>query len=127
MPERLTYLALELGWALPPIFLQWLIGWHFLWRQGRAWWLAIFLLTVYLALADSTALGIVWTITPAKSLGILLGNVPLEEILFFLLTNTLIVQSVILARDVRGLLKDWTRRVHRIHLGESRSPEPTVR
>lgn len=119
--------ALELGWALPPIFLQWLVGWHFLWRERRAWRLAIFLLTTYLSLADSTALDIAWTITPAKSLGVLLGNVPLEKILFFLLINTPIVQSVILARDVRGLAQDWTRRVHRIHLGEYRSPERTVR
>ncbi len=103
MPERLTYLILEVGWALPPIILQWLVGWQFLQRQRRAWWLGILIPTIYLSFADSTALGIVWTISPARSLGLVVGNVPVEEILFFLLTNTLIVQTVVLAFYSRPL------------------------
>ncbi len=104
MPERFTYLALELGWALPPILLQWLVGWWLFKRQRRAWLLGILIPTIYLSLADSMALGIVWTISPSRSLGLLIGNVPVEEILFFLLTNTLVVQSVILASYWRRLL-----------------------
>ncbi len=105
MPERFTYLALELGWALPPIVLQWLAGWRLLQRQRRAWLLGILIPTVYLSLADSMALGIVWTISPSRSLGLLIGNVPVEEIFFFLLTNTLVVQSVILAFYWRPLFR----------------------
>ncbi len=127
MPEPFTYLTLVLGWALPPILLQWLVGWRFLRLQRRAWLLGIVIPTVYLSLADSTALGVVWTIHPAKSLGIYFSNVPLEEVLFFLLTNTLVVQSVILARDVRGLLEDWRRRVRTLQLGVPRSPKHRVR
>ncbi len=111
MPERFTYLALELGWALPPILLQWLAGWRFLQRQRRAWLLGIFIPTVYLSLADSTALGIVWTISPAKSVGLLIGNVPVEELLFFLMTNTLVVQSVILALYFRPLYAELVARL----------------
>ncbi len=111
MPERFTYLALELGWALPPIIVQWLAGWPFLKQHRRAWLLGILLPTVYLALADSTALGVVWTISPNKSLGFLIGNVPLEEIVFFLLTNTLVVQSIILARHANELRSGWSRRI----------------
>lgn len=109
MPEPFTYLALELGWALPPIVLQWAVGWRFLRREARAWLLGIFLLTVYFVLADSVALGVVWTIHPAKSLGIFFGNVPLEEVVFFLLTNTLVVQSVILIAYARELAQSWRR------------------
>lgn len=105
MAERYTYLALELGWALPPILLQWLVGWRFLNHQRRAWLLGIIIPTIYLSLADSTALGVVWTISPARSLGLLVGNVAAEEILFFLLTNTLVVQTVVLAVDSRSLLR----------------------
>lgn len=114
MPERLTYLALELGWALPPILLQWLVGWHLLWCQRRAWLLGILVLTVYLSLADSTALGIVWTIAPAKSLGIFIGNVPIEEVVFFLLTNTLVIQSVILLVQSRELRQEWRQRIRKV-------------
>lgn len=111
MPERFTYLALELGWALPPIILQWVVGWRFLMQEPRAWLLGILIPTVYFALADSTALGSVWTIHPAKSLGIMLGNVPVEEILFFLLTNTLVVQSILLLRAARPLSRMWAQRL----------------
>jgi lycopene cyclase domain-containing protein len=124
MPEPYTYLVLELGWALPPIFLQWFVGWQFLWRQRRAWGLAILLLTVYLSLADSTALGTVWTIAPEKSLGRSIGNVPLEEIVFFLLTNTLVVQSVILLFYARELSEFWLGRVSALKL--SRAPARKV-
>ncbi|MGB8644298.1 MAG: lycopene cyclase domain-containing protein [Anaerolineae bacterium] len=111
MPERFTYLALELGWALPPIILQWLVGWPYLQRERRVWLLAILLPTLYLAVADSTALGLVWTISPQHSLGIAIGNVPLEEIAFFLVTNTLVVQSVLLARHSGELVKEWSRKL----------------
>lgn len=114
MPERLTYIALELGWALPPIILQWLVGWRLLQRERRAWLLGILIPTVYLALADSTALGVVWTINPAKSLGIFAGNVPVEEVVFFFLTNTLIVQSVILASKYRLLVQNWRQRIRTV-------------
>lgn len=126
MPERFTYLALELGWALPPIILQWLVGWRYLWRQRRAWLLSTFVMTFYLALADSTALGIVWTINPAKSLGILVGNVPLEELVFFFLTNMLVVQSVILAAQYRELLDDWQKRFLTIIPGPFSFPRRVV-
>jgi hypothetical protein len=39
-----------------------------------------------------------WTINPAQTTGIMLpGGVPIEEGIFFLLTNMLIVQGVLLA------------------------------
>jgi lycopene cyclase domain-containing protein len=114
MSDHLTYIILELGWALPPIVLQWLVGWRLLQRERRAWLLGILIPTVYLALADSTALGVVWTISPAKSLGIFVGNVPVEEIAFFLLTNTLVVQSVVLASKYRLLVQNWRQRVRTV-------------
>lgn len=130
MPDHLTYIALELGWALPPIVLQWLVGWRLLQRERPAWLLGILIATVYLALADSTALGIVWTISPAKSLGIFVGNVPVEEVLFFLLTNSLVVQSVVLASKYRLLLQNWKRRIRTVStssrvgaLSSGRKPE----
>jgi lycopene cyclase domain-containing protein len=94
-----TYLGLELGWALPPILLQFAFGADILWRQRRLVLTAIAVPTLYLALADALAISSgTWTINPEKSLEFLLGGIlPFEELVFFLLTNTLIVFGVTLA------------------------------
>jgi lycopene cyclase domain-containing protein len=88
-----TYLALELAWALPPIALQLAFGTDILWHYRKLLGLAVLPLTLYLSLADALAIGYgTWTIDPQQSLGVLLGWVlPVEEFVFFLLTNTLVV------------------------------------
>ncbi len=93
-----TYLGLELAWALPPLMLQLAYGADILWRYRRLVLLTIGSSTLYLAGADALAISAgTWTINPALSLGIYLGGVlPLEELVFFLLTNTLITGSVVL-------------------------------
>jgi lycopene cyclase domain-containing protein len=93
-----TYLALELVWAIPPILLQLIFGMDILWRNRRLVLAAILPVTVYLSAADALAIGFgTWTINPARSLGILLGGVlPLEEFVFFLLTNTLVIFGLVL-------------------------------
>lgn len=87
-----TYLALELIWAIPPILLQLWFGGHILWRYRRFVALAIIPTTLYLSFADALAIQAgTWTINPAQSLNWFIGGVlPIEEFLFFLLTNTLI-------------------------------------
>jgi lycopene cyclase domain-containing protein len=93
-----TYLALELGWALPPIGLQLLFGADILWRYRRLALLALVSLTLYLSAADAVAINLgTWTINPEKSFDLLLGGIlPIEEFLFFLLTNTLITFGITL-------------------------------
>ncbi|HSR30515.1 MAG TPA: lycopene cyclase domain-containing protein [Anaerolineae bacterium] len=93
-----TYLALELAWALPPIALQLAFGADILWRYRRLAGLAIVPLTLYLSLGDALAIGSgTWTINPEQSLELLLGGIlPLEELLFFLLTTTLVTFGVTL-------------------------------
>jgi lycopene cyclase domain-containing protein len=93
-----TYLALELSWALPPIALQLAFGADILWQYRRLVGLAIVPLTLYLSLSDALAIGSgTWTINPEQSLDMLLGWIlPLEELLFFLLTNTLVTFGVTL-------------------------------
>ena len=97
--EPATYLSLILLWALPPIMLQLAFGADILWRNRRLVILAISVVTLYLAATDSLAIGSgTWTIDPQQSLHILLAGVlPLEELLFFLVTNTLIVFGMVLA------------------------------
>lgn len=97
-----TYLALELTWALPPIILQLAFGADILWRNRRLLFLAILPLTLYLSAADALAIESgTWTINPDQSLHLLIGGLlPLEEFLFFLLTNTLVVFGLVLTWSV---------------------------
>lgn len=93
-----TYLALELVWALPPIALQLGFGADILWRYRRLVFLSIVPLTLYLSFADALAINWgTWTIDPAQSLNINLGGIlPVEEFIFFFLTNTLVTFGIVL-------------------------------
>lgn len=110
--EALTYIALILAWGLPVIALQWAFGGRSLVIEWRAVVVTVVMATVYLGFADVTALrdGI-WEINPVKTIAVRGGGFVFEEWLFFLVTNTMIVQTVILAMDddvrerVRKLLK----------------------
>jgi lycopene cyclase domain-containing protein len=86
-----TYLAITLVWALPPIGLQLIFGADILWRHIKLVLLTIIPMTIYLSAADSLAITSgTWTIDPQQSTGILMGSFPIEEAVFFLLTNILI-------------------------------------
>ncbi|UCD42260.1 MAG: lycopene cyclase domain-containing protein, partial [Chloroflexota bacterium] len=102
-----TYLSLELAWALPVIILQLAFGGDILWQQRRKVIFVILLLTVYLSAADALAIQSgVWTINPAKSLGILLGGVlPVEEFVFFLLTNVMVAFGFVLIWSPQSLAR----------------------
>ena len=91
-----TYLALQLAWALPPIALQVGYGADILWHYRRLVLPALLIPTLYLGVADAIAIEAgTWTISPSQSLGIeIAGRLPLEELLFFLLTNTLVAFGV---------------------------------
>jgi lycopene cyclase domain-containing protein len=94
-----TYLALILVWALPPIMIQIAWGGHILWQYKALVLTALISTTLYLSLSDSLAIGTgIWTIAPGQSLEIYLGGVlPVEEFIFFLVTNTLLVFGITLA------------------------------
>ncbi|GAC1339434.1 MAG: hypothetical protein NVSMB29_06730 [Candidatus Dormibacteria bacterium] len=102
-----------LPWALPVVLAQWLAGHAVLRRRLSLLLTATLVPTAYLVLSDGVALrqGI-WRIHPDRIIGAYLGNVPLEEALFFLLTDLMVVQSVILlnAPEMRGLASRLIRR-----------------
>lgn len=93
-----TYLGLILMWSLPPIILQLLFGADILWENRRLVGTTIVLVTLYLSITDSLAIRSgTWTIAPGQSLQVFFGGVlPLEEFIFFLVTNTLIVFGITL-------------------------------
>lgn len=94
-PSR--YTALLLAWALPPILIQLAFGADLLWRERRIVLPTILAATLYYALADTVAVSAgTWDFNPALIFGVRLGALPVEEIVFFFLTNVLIVFSVTL-------------------------------
>jgi lycopene cyclase domain-containing protein len=99
-----TYLGLLLGWALPPLMIQSAFGADILWRHRRMVVLTIVPMTLYLAAADKLAITSgTWTINPEQSVNILLlGRLPLEEFIFFFMTNTLIAVGITLVSSVES-------------------------
>lgn len=99
-----TYLGLELAWALPPILLQLIFGLDTLIRQRRLVLLTIIPMTLYLSAMDALAIGEgVWTIHPQQSTGIMIGGIlPVEELIFFLLTTTLVTLGLVLGIATRS-------------------------
>lgn len=109
-----TYLGLILVWAIPPILVQFGFGGDILWRHLALLGASIATGTLYLSLADAVAIGFgTWTIDPAQSLRIYLGGVlPLEEFIFFLVTNILLSFGIVLvlARQSQARLSPAIRR-----------------
>lgn len=98
-----TYLDLILVWAIPLLMAQFAFGGDILWRYRRPVLLALAITVGYLSVCDSLAIHSgTWTIDPRQSSNIFLGGIlPLEEFIFFLLTNGLILlgMTLVLAKD----------------------------
>ncbi|WP_136600573.1 lycopene cyclase domain-containing protein [Salinigranum halophilum] len=91
------YLGAILLWACPLLALQWAVGGGYLVRMRREWPVAVAIPTLYLWFADRVAIGLgVWTISGTQTLGVDILGLPLEEAAFFLVTNLLVVQGLVL-------------------------------
>jgi lycopene cyclase domain-containing protein len=91
------YLGLILVWSVPVLLGQWLIGRHVFWKLLQPTWLAIGGVSAYLWVADTIAIrNGIWTISAEFTLGLVLFGLPLEEAVFFLVTNVMVVQGLAL-------------------------------
>lgn len=90
--EKWTYLGIIFFWALPAILPQFLFGADILWHYRKLVFWAIMVPGTYLSLMDIVALrDTTWSISPSQTTGVLfLGILPLEEVVFFFITNVLI-------------------------------------
>jgi lycopene cyclase domain-containing protein len=99
--ERLSYLW-HLGvWAVPVLALQLaVLAWTADRPAGallRAAIVPVVTVTGWLAAADHIAIVAgIWHFGEGKILGLRIGSVPVEEVLFFLTTNTLVAGGTIL-------------------------------
>ncbi|GAB4579753.1 MAG: lycopene cyclase domain-containing protein [Anaerolineales bacterium] len=125
-----TYLGLELGWALPPVMLQLAFGGDILRRHWKLTLLGVIPPTLYLSAMDSLAIfSGTWTIDPAQSTGIMLGGVlPVEEFVFFLLTNVLVTCGLVLvwAPESRERIRALGELLYSRKTSSSASPHPST-
>ncbi|GAB4501474.1 MAG: lycopene cyclase domain-containing protein [Anaerolineales bacterium] len=106
-PAQWNYLGIIFFWALPAILPQLLFGADLLWHYRQLIFWSILIPGLYLSLTDILALrAATWSISPAQTLGIrFFGILPLEEVAFFFITNTLISFGMTLMLSTLG----WQR------------------
>lgn len=92
-----VYMGLVLAWACPLIAGMWLYGGPALWARRTLLLHTVGFPTLYLWVADATAINTgIWTISSKYTLGLTFFGLPLEEATFFLMTNLLIVKGILL-------------------------------
>lgn len=102
--KKFKYLFLELGWFLPVIIVQWLIAPHILRSKWKVIPMAALPMAIYLSIKDRVALKAgTWSISEEHSTGMRIGEVPIEEIIFFIITSWVSAQGIILLTDKRSL------------------------
>ena len=93
--EHALYLGLILAWCGPVLVVLMWMGSEKVWPERRLILASIGIPTIYLWIADSVALELgIWQISEQYSLGIDLFGLPVEEAVFFLVTNWMVVQGV---------------------------------
>jgi len=109
-----NYLGIIFFWALPPIFPQLLFGADLLWHYRKLVFWSIVPLGTYLSLMDIVALtDTTWSISKTQTTGVLFfGILPLEEVVFFFITNVLIGFGMTLMLSNLGWerFNDWQAR-----------------
>lgn len=113
LAARWAYLPFLLVWALPIIIIQWALGGRYLWRARSVWAPVSLALCAWFTLADAVAIAAgVWRFDPRALLGPALGPVPLEEILFYLLTSLMVTQGFIALWEGYADRQALARRAH---------------
>lgn len=97
MSDHSFYLGLILSWAMPVVLLQFIIGGQHILKNMKTFLLCVLTPTLYLWYADLYAIkdGI-WSISEKYTLGYNMSGLPIEEMIFFLITNIMVVQGLLL-------------------------------
>ena len=97
LDPSLLYLGGLIAWVGPVLALQWAVGWPYLLARWRTYLVGITAPTVYLWIADRVALASgVWILSDEYTTGLSLLGLPIEEALFFLVTNAFVIQGLLL-------------------------------
>jgi lycopene cyclase domain-containing protein len=99
--QRWTYLFHLVGWTAPIFAAQWILVRPILRQNLREVILASLIGTVFFSAIDSIAVrAAIWFFDPRQILGVFIGPLPLEEVLFFFLTSLLVSQSLVVLLPV---------------------------
>lgn len=99
------YIGMVLVWAGPVLVLQWAYGGHYIFRNVRVVAAAVVPPTVYFASVDRFAIeNGIWILSDELTTGLRVIGLPVEEGAFFLVTNMLVVQGVML---FRWTVEEW--------------------
>jgi len=107
------YMGAILLWGGPILSIQWGFGWPYLWRIRRTVAIGIAVPTLYLMLIDRLAIGMgIWALSDAHTVGLAILGLPIEEALFFFMTNVFATQTIVMYmwlgdRVDRGELTEW--------------------
>jgi putative membrane protein len=118
-----VYLSLILVWGLIPLILQLAFGADYLIAGWRLLLPGVLTPTVYLWELDAFAIrGGTWTIDPRQTTGWMLAGLPMEEMLFFFVTNLIIAFGIylMLLPSERLLAHPWLIALRRLLLKNER-------
>lgn len=95
---RWLYMGLIVAWACPVLSGMWWLGGHLIRARRELVVAAVLPMTLYLWAADWYAItqAGIWNITDATRTGWEIVGLPVEEALFFLVTNLLVVQGLVM-------------------------------
>ena len=101
LTQPTVYLGAILVWAAPVFLLQWVVGAPQLLVARRTLMVGTLVPTVYLWVADWIAIDQgIWVFSGALTTGVSILGLPVEEAVFFLVTNLFVVQGLVLYRWV---------------------------
>ncbi|WP_256288865.1 lycopene cyclase domain-containing protein [Halobellus inordinatus] len=122
------YLGATLAWAAPVLALQWVVGAPQLWARRRTVALGTVLPTLYLCVADRIAIEYgIWILSKQYTTGLSIAGLPIEEAMFFLVTNLFVVQGLVLYRLVMQRWADGTAATARHWYDRLRAGAETAR
>ncbi len=104
--EQSFYLGLILAWATPIVLLQFVIGGQHILNNMNSFFLCVITPTLYLWYADLYAINDgIWSISKTYTIGLEFSGLPIEEMIFFLITNIMVVQGLLLFVIMRDTVK----------------------
>lgn len=102
---KLNYLFHLFAWSGAFVLIQFIFGGRKIRDNAKLIIIPTLIMTAYFSLADSISIGNgIWSFDPEQTIGTKVGNVPLEEILFFFMTNLLVTEAMVLFLN-QSLLK----------------------